>query len=318
MFFLTDVSPFFTVISRIIHFSFKYGKLETFLSGTFGDVYHLELDLYKNDGSILFSDHYMMKSTDGNTTETIVGTASPGYQEGKESAARFNGIIGFTQISETNVAIVDHSSHCLRMLNRKTQTTSRLAGVCTTYGNVNGKSGRFYNPWGVALDPSDPNKLFVTDYNNNALRFVLINTGEISTLLTGLNGPRGLRWNFDKTSLLITNEHYIREVKFDGKGSVTKNVNLAGSTSSGNVDGIPSQARFSYPNDIAPVLKGVEVVADLVNARLRIIDTNINQTHTIWLTGASSALNKRAYSVLPVDDDLYFGVSKIIYKLSGE
>ena len=269
-------------------------------------------------GSFSFSDLRMMKTTDGNTTETIVGTASPGYQEGIGSAVRFYEITGFTQIGTTNVAIVDFGNHCLRTLNRKTQTTYRLAGVCATYGNVNGRSGRFNYPWGVVLDPRDLTKLFVTDYYNNALRSVHVNTGEISTVISDLNYPRGLGWSKDMTSLFITNNHYIREVKFEGKGSVTKNVNLAGSTSSGNVDGIPSQARFSYPNDIAPVLKGVEVVADLVNARLRIIDTNINQTHTIWLTGASSALNKRAYSVLPVDDDLYFGVSKIIYKLSGE
>ena len=281
------------------------------------DIYHLELDLYKNDGSILFSDYRMMKSTDGNTTETIVGSTSSGYQEGIGSAARFKTITGFTQISKTNVAIVDYPSHCLRMLNRKTQTTSRLAGVCTTYGNVNGKSGRFYSPWGVVLDSRDPNKLFVTDYSNNALRSVLINTGEISTVISGLNNPRGLRWNFDKTSLFITNEHYIREVKFDGKGSVTKNVNLAGSTLSGNVDGTPSQARYNSPTAIAPLLQGVEVVADCNNARLRIIDNNVNQTQTIWLSGASSALNKNALSVLPVGDDLYFAYSKIIYKLSG-
>ena len=282
-----------------------------------GNIYHLELDLYMNDGFILFSDLRMMKTTDGHLTETIVGTTSSGYQEGKGSAARFNGITGFTQISETNVAIVDHSSHCLRMLNRKTQSTSRLAGVCTTAGNVNGKSGRFNSPWGVVLDPRDPNKLFVTDDSNKALRSVLINTGEISTVISGLSSPRGLRWNFDKTSLFITNAHYIREVKFDGKGSITKNVNLAGSTSYGNVDGTPSQARFTNPFDIAPLLKGVEVIADYGNARLRIIDTNVNRTHTIWLTGASSALHKNALSVLPVDDDLYFAYNFIIYKLSG-
>ena len=137
-------------------------------------------------------------------------------------------------------------------------------------------------------------------------------------MISGLNYPRGLRWNFEKISLFITNNRYIKEVKFDEKASVTKNVNLAGSTSSGNVDGTPSQARFSYPYDMAPLLKGDEVIADYGNARLRIIDTNVNQTHTIWLTGASSAINKNVYSVLPVRDDLYLGYSQIIYKLSGE
>ena len=105
--------------------------------------------------------------------------------------------------------------------------------MCATYGNVNGRSGRFNYPWGVVLDSRDLTKLFVTDYYNNALRSVLVNTGEISTVISDLNYSSGLRWNFDRTSLFITNEHYIREVKFDGKGSVTKNVNLAGSTLEG-------------------------------------------------------------------------------------
>ena len=110
--------------SRIIHFSFKYGKLETFLSGTKSEIYHLELDLYNNDGFVLFSDLRMMKTTDGNTTETIVGITSSGYQEGKGSAVRFNEITGFTQTGTTDVALVVFCTHSFLTMNRLTQTTS--------------------------------------------------------------------------------------------------------------------------------------------------------------------------------------------------
>ena len=86
---------YITILHRyfsIVHFSVKYGKLETFLSGMHGNIYHLELDLYMNDGFILFSDLRMMKTTDGHLTETIVGTTSSGYQEGKGSAFRFGSV----------------------------------------------------------------------------------------------------------------------------------------------------------------------------------------------------------------------------------
>ena len=48
---------YITILHRyfsIVCFSVKYGKLETSLSGMHSDIYHLELDLYKNDGFILF------------------------------------------------------------------------------------------------------------------------------------------------------------------------------------------------------------------------------------------------------------------------
>ena len=62
-------------------------------------VYHMEADLY-SPGNILFSDRSSLKTSGGEKTVTIAGSASGrGYIEGGGDTARFDQIFGFTQLS---------------------------------------------------------------------------------------------------------------------------------------------------------------------------------------------------------------------------
>ena len=52
------------------YFSLHFEKFETFTAAD-RYVYHMEFDLYRNDGSFLFSDETKLKTTNGKTTTEV-------------------------------------------------------------------------------------------------------------------------------------------------------------------------------------------------------------------------------------------------------
>jgi len=119
----------------------------------------MELDLYRDDGSIMFSTWESLQATDGKTTATLATTL-------------YSAFTGFTQINETNVAVAAYSHHCIKMLNRVDGSMLTLAGTCDTPGYVEGGvgTGRLNYPHSIVIDAQNPNKLLVTDQYNHALR----------------------------------------------------------------------------------------------------------------------------------------------------
>ena len=58
------------VTSFLLIFSLLFNKPETFASTT-SMVYHIESDLYRSDGRILFADATELKTTNGNDTTVV-------------------------------------------------------------------------------------------------------------------------------------------------------------------------------------------------------------------------------------------------------
>ena len=91
-------------------------------------VSHIENDLHL-PGNILFADGGALKTSLYGETWTVVGFfAHDGYVEGVWQAARFSWITGFFQLSAFEVLVVDKWNHCLRVVNRITNSTSYFAG----------------------------------------------------------------------------------------------------------------------------------------------------------------------------------------------
>ena len=123
--------------------------------------------------------------------------------------------------------------------------------------------------------------VYVADYNNNRIRKVSP-TGVVTTLAgtnnsypdifadgTGaaakFNGPSGVA--VDSNGIIYVADagnHRIRKVT--SAGVVTT---LAGSGSSGFLDGAPGTAKFSYPSGVAVDASGNVYVADEFNDRIR-------------------------------------------------
>ena len=286
-------------------FSLQFRKSETFAS-TNSYVYSLDVDIYRNDGSILFADKIQLKTTNGQTTTAV--------------ASGFSYITGFKQLNTSYVAVVDYYSHCIRMVNREDNSNKPFAGSCGTKGYVDGASAKFKNPYDIELDERHPGHLLVTDRFNRALRSVDVTSGTVSTVIrTGFNSPRGLAWYNER--LLVCNENYISEVSWSANGLVSNN-KLTTTTSRGYRDGDFSIAQFNNPYEIKRIRDDLFLVADYGNSKLRRLNMSTRKVLPVCIDSSAlcttgTTLSNRPLSVLISDDKVYVGRINRILKLTG-
>src|ERR1044071_7624884 len=74
-----------------------------------------------------------------------------------------------------------------------TDNTSTLIAGSTSSGYVNstGASARFNNPWGIDYFADVHDELYVADFNNNAIRKVVVSTGVVTTFAGNSSGSSG-------------------------------------------------------------------------------------------------------------------------------
>lgn len=213
---------------------------------------------------------------------TLAGTGSPGFRDDPVgTAAIFNLPFGITT-DGTNLFVADTGNHKIRKIVISTGIVTTFAGIGIA-GLVNGPGAvaRFAGPSGITTDRTN---LYVSDTNNNVIRKIVIATGDVSTLSTGLNAPIGI--TTDGTTLYVadTNNHLIRSVPI-ATGVVTT---LAGSGSTTPVaDGIGAAATFNTPSGITT--DGTNLyVCDTGNHTLRKIEIATTTVTTIAGTATAS------------------------------
>jgi hypothetical protein len=166
---------------------------------------------------------------------------------------------------------------CLRVVDLKTNKTSRYAGRCRSGGNADGATdtAQFYRPHGLLVVDKT---VYVADVNNKAIRAV--GDGRVSTLSKSplLNSPRYLTLHPSGRVIYCTVEHGVVSIDLRD-GSVQL---VAGSTSSpGALDGPLRSARFDNPHDLVFINEHLLIVADHNNHRLRLIDLLSGVTQSI-------------------------------------
>ena len=245
---------------------------------TEGHVYHIEADIMQPD-MLVFSDGHSLKVTDGATILPLVGSAQQsGYVEGIGSAARFNRITGFSQISSTTIVTADNYNHCLRIVERTSLSTSVLAGLCQTSGNSDGQDARFSYPWSVIRDPKSSTQILVSDRRNSVVKQVELVVGFTRTLIrNGLENPTGMALDSERGRLLIANYHYISEYEMESQTLST----LTGTPTPGYAEGRLGLAKYNFPREMAFLSSDVTLVADRFNHRVRVVNTTSNSVSSI-------------------------------------
>ena len=296
----------------VIYYRFSSDStVNTFLH-TKSSVYHIEPDDHIR-GNILFSDKCSLKTTDGIVTTTIVGDALKcDYVEGVGTEARFSAILGFLQISKTQVVVADYDFYCLRMIDRNTLRTSPYLGSCYDI------TSNIKYPRNIISDCRQPTMLFVSD------RYSLYH------LNTSTSPPR-IHETFSVSGWYMAQDSRTGDLYIAEGSHVTKLVYstkqmlyIAGSPA-GFKDGGFSSTEFYSLREIAYTGNYQLFVADWGNHRLRLLDMNLNITSSIC-SGIEGSQNgnltscalRQPRSLLAVNNTLFIGEDLSIRVIEGE
>ena len=269
----------------------------------------MELDKYR-PGYLLYIDYNTLMTSDGTTTHLIAGNSTQwGYREGVGAEARFTSIYGFAQISEKLVVVADVNNHCLRLINRSTNKTSEFSGQCQSEGYEGGRPGQFSYPHFVVIDKRDKNQLFITDFFNNAVRNVTVNSRVAGTFVhsDSLTGILGITQEEESGDLYVTVRHALYRITY-----IQRTVSLisSGSGSPGHKDSTLLDSLFNLPYELIFIAPHTLLIADAYNGKLRLVHMNSDKVTTLNVTNSL----RLPYSLLLTKNSLYVGQLRKIFQ----
>ena len=233
---------------------------------------------------------------------TLAGvTGHGGTNNGTGNAARFYYPNGVAIDTNGNVYVVEPYNDTIRKVTAAGVVTT-LAGLAGSFGSSNGtgSDGRFYYPYGVAVDTNG--NIYVADTFNHTIRKVT--TAGVVTTLAGLAGSSGTndgtgsdaRFYEPGGVAVDTNGNvYVADTvnnairKVTAAGVVTTLAGFAGS--SGTNNGTVSDARFYHPYGVAVDTNGNVYVADTGNNTIRMVTAAGVVTTLAGLAGSSGGAN---------------------------
>lgn len=154
-------------------------------------------------------------------------------------------------------------------------------------GFKDGNPGEMNKP--IRITPFNENSVIIADINNHAIRLVSID-GTVITIAGGLEkegyhdgdfktakfkSPHGVAFNMNTRELFVAEagNHVIRRLILNNKGELLKPVSTYAGVpeKSGFNDGPADNAIFNSPHGIILNANGELIVADIGNARIRVI-----------------------------------------------
>ncbi|MBI1822748.1 MAG: hypothetical protein HY200_10490 [Nitrospirae bacterium] len=201
------------VVSTLVGSGGSFGSIdETGQDARFRAPHGLTID---HQGTTLYlcdSGNHTIRKIDLANRRVSTLAGKPGYfglENGAGHSARFNEPSGIT-IDPTDVwlYIADTANHMIRKIEISTGSVTTIAGRPGYLGFQNGigEKARFDHPAGITIDPSG-RSLYVTDSSNQAIRKVIVETAEVTTITfpsgQSLFFPLGITVNQINTLLFI-------------------------------------------------------------------------------------------------------------------
>jgi len=181
---------------------------------------HIEED-EKNTGQLIIATFQSLGTLQHDKhLETFVGNSQSGYREGQGLSARFNLITSFHQVNFSHIIVVDKRNHCLRLVNRTTNSTSPFAGRCGSHGfnDGEGTEARFNEPHTI-VSAHRTDQYYLTDSKNSAVRLLRVSADyqsvRVETVLRDdrqLINLRSLAVNPKENHLLLSTGFRLLEV----------------------------------------------------------------------------------------------------------
>jgi sugar lactone lactonase YvrE len=232
------------------------------------------------DGNILVCDssnNRIRIVTPAGVVTTLAGSTE-GLADGTGAAAQFNLPWNAVRFSDGKIIVSDRFNNCLRLV-------TYPGGVVTTFA----AGGGFSQPMGISVLPNG--NFVVTDTNNNIIKYVTYPGGVVTTLATGFTYPHGIAALPDGN--MVVTEYLSNQIKLITTSTYAANSGvvtvLAGSTSSGLLDGTGTAARFTEPEGLAVLPNGNIIVVDVGNGRIRLVTYPGGVVTTLATTNGRSA-----------------------------
>jgi sugar lactone lactonase YvrE len=257
------------------------GNAHTLWSSVWGDIpLGIVVDANKNVFATIYSSYILKISADGKAT-ILAGSAESGDVDGQGASARFNLSYGIAVDNDGNVYVADTFNHKIRKITPD-GTVSTLAGSTSGYKDGTGTNAQFGSPWDVATDGEG--NVYVAD----GVRIRKITSdGQVSTVAGSTPGyldgttanarfgqligiaidTAGNLYVCDADNNLL-NYIVVRRIAPDGTV-----VTVAGSTS-GNLDGPGSVAKFERVTGISMISNGTFYIAQADDGPIRKIVIN--------------------------------------------
>ncbi len=228
---------------------------------------------------------------------TLAGSGTAGFTNGTGTSASFNSPGGITT-DGTNLYVADTRNLAIREIVIATGQVTTLAGSGTAgFTNGSGTLASFNLPNGITTDRTN---LYVTDSGNNAIRKIVIATGQVTTLAgsgtagftngsgtsASFNSPNGITMSGTNLYVADSGNNAIREIAI-ATGQVTT---LAGSGTAGFTNGAGTLASFNLPSGITT--DGTNLyVADSDNNAIREIVIPTGEVTTLVGSGTAGFTN---------------------------
>ncbi len=235
---------------------------------------------------------FTLSGTNWNGTLIAGGTTLEGFQDGTNSAARFNWPLGIAVDTNGTVYVADLFNDAIRKITpigTNWVTTTIAGGPGSALVDGTNRTAKFDLPHGLALD--NAGSIYVADSLNFAIRRITpIGTNWVTTTIAGasvsgnpvpgsrdgtnrvasFNEPFGVAVASSGTVYVAdTYNHTLRQIVPVGTNWVTTTTGgLAGSK--GVADGIGGDARFNRPFAVAVDSAGNLLVADTSNYAIRL------------------------------------------------
>jgi hypothetical protein len=193
-----------------------------------------------------------------------------GYNDGSSDSSRFNSPRGISLSPDSTYALVsDTNNNMIRKILMSTRSVSTIGGGGS--GNFNGfvdatgLMARFWNPRSLKVSSSG-NFVLIADYDNSAIRKVIISTAVVTTLASGFSVTSGVEISSNDTFVLVADQHRIRKIVMSTQVVAI----IAGTTTGAFADGVGTDSRFSTPTAIVLASDMLSAfVADTGNCRIR-------------------------------------------------
>jgi len=212
--------------------------------------------------------------------------------------ATFNQPSHITIDGSGNLYVADYGNNVIRKIDTiGNVSTFAGTGARSSVDTSAGIPATFHAPTGICIDSTKKN-LYVTDRGGDRIRKIIIDTRAVSTVagngtrgsingagnVASFNNPCGIC--IDSTGTLYVVDHesnLIRQITPEGVVST-----LAGSGTSGSVDGIGTAARFNTPYGICIDSIGNLYVNEFWSNKIRKIVINTKKVTTLAGTGAGA------------------------------